>query len=124
MMTNTQFCHTCDKETKRSYVHDTGPYYETWKCDECNAHYHKMVGKPLYVYCPLCEELLDRDTPSPFQILFCESCGYKYQKQGSYASRVTIGERSFGLDDMFDDSETLDEHINEIRANKGMKPRK
>lgn len=72
--------------------------------------------KPIWVFCPICEEILEGDgCLNGFGKRTCKDCKYEYQQQGSYASRVTINGQSFGLDDMFDDSDKMYHIIAELK---------
>jgi hypothetical protein len=80
--------------------------------------------KPIFVFCPLCDEILETNGYGPFSSKICPKGHYVFQSQGSYASRVTINvtgkEERFWLDDMFDDSEKMHDRIKEIKEKKMM----
>lgn len=71
--------------------------------------------KPIYIFCPICDNLLEVESIGYFGLRRCLSCDYKYQQTGSYGSEVTINNQIYELDDMFDDSEKLDQKIKELR---------
>jgi hypothetical protein len=63
--------------------------------------------KPIWVFCPICDEVLESDGFGHYGKRQCTACKYTFQQNGSYASIVTISGKRYDLDDMFDDSNAM-----------------